>query len=45
MSGDIFDSSELPVLNVEVLIYFVTHCPEFLKLKWNTIKLYLAGIR
>lgn len=45
MSGVIFDSTELPILNEEVLIYFATHCHEHLKLKWSTIKLYLAGIR
>lgn len=45
MSGVIFPQSQLPMLTEDTLIYFVTYCHSFLKLKWNTIKLYLAGIR
>lgn len=45
MSGVIFQPSVLPVLSEDTLIYFVTYCHSFLKLKWSTIKLYLAGIR
>ena len=45
LSGVVFEQSSLPVLNEDVLIYFVTHCHTRLKLKWTTIKLYLAGIR
>lgn len=45
MSGVIFAPAQLPVLSEDTLIYFVTYCHSFLKLKWNTIKLYLAGIR
>ena len=45
MSGVVIQLPELPVLSEDVLIYFVTYCHSFLKLKWSTIKLYLAGIR
>ena len=40
-----FEQSSLPNLNEDVLIYFVSYCHSRLKLKWTTIKLYLAGIR
>lgn len=45
MSGVVIQSPALPIVNEDVLIYFVTYCHSFLKLKWSTIKLYLAGIR
>ena len=45
MSGVNIQSGELPIIHEEVLIYFVTYCHTSLKLKWTTIKLYLAGIR
>lgn len=45
LSGVILEQSKLPHLNEDVLIYFVTYCHSNLKLKWATIKLYLAGIR
>ena len=45
MSGGYFKSGELPVLSEQILIFFVTHCHTSLRLKWTTIKLYLAGIR
>lgn len=45
MSGVIFKPMCLPPLTEDVLIYFVTYCHSSLKLKWTTIKLYLAGIR
>ena len=45
MSGLIFSLPDLPVLKEDILIYFVTHCHSRLKLRWTTIKLYLAGIR
>ena len=32
-------------MSEDLLIYFVTHCQSVLKLKYSTIKLYLAGIR
>jgi len=35
----------LPSITEEHLILFVTHCQKALKLKYATIKLYLAGIR
>ena len=35
----------LPAITEDHLIYFVTYCKNSLKLKWETIKLYLAGIR
>lgn len=35
----------LPFIAEEQLIYFVTYCQKTLKLKHDTIKLYLAGIR
>ena len=45
MSGVVIQLPLLPILNEDVLIYFVTYCHSFLKLTWSTIKLYLAGIR
>ena len=45
MSGVLVQLPALPILNEDVLIYFVAYCHSFLKLKWTTIKLYLAGIR
>lgn len=45
MSGVIFTNKCFPCLNEDMLIYFVTYCHSSLKLKWTTIKLYLAGIR
>ena len=45
MSGMHFSLPELPVLTEDILIYFVTHCHSHLKLRWVTIKLYLAGVR
>ena len=36
---------ELPVLTEDILIYFVIQCHSHLKLRWVTIKLYLAGVR
>ena len=35
----------LPCINEDVIIRFVTHCQHALKLRFDTIKLYLAGIR
>lgn len=40
-----FQSNCLPIVNETLLMYFVTHCKSVLKLKYDTIKLYLAGIR
>jgi hypothetical protein len=34
-----------PAITVETLIYFAGHCAQFLKLRHDTIKLYLAGVR
>ena len=45
LSGIIIEQTSLPHLNEDVLIYFVTYCHSNLKLKWATIKLYLAGVR
>ena len=45
LSGVMFEQSSLPNINEDVLIYFVSYCHSRLKLKWTTIKLYLAGIR
>ncbi|XP_061170222.1 uncharacterized protein LOC133179480 [Saccostrea echinata] len=36
---------KLPVINEDILVYFVTHCQLHLKLRHETIKTYLAGIR
>ena len=36
---------QLPLLTEDLLINYVTHCFTNLSLKFNTIKLYLAGIR
>ena len=35
----------LPSINENVLVYFVTHCQNQLKLRYETIKTYLAGIK
>ena len=35
----------LPVINENTIVYFIAHCFHNLKLKFCTIKLYLAGIR
>lgn len=41
-----FNSANLmSTVNEDVLLYFVAHCQSVLKLKYSTIKLYLAGIR
>lgn len=45
MSGVIFRQPNLPPLTEDCLIYFVTYCHSCLRLRWTTIKLYLAGIR
>ncbi len=45
LSGTVVHADSLPVLSEDVLIYFVTYCHKSLHLQWNTIKLYLAGIR
>ncbi|XP_062598608.1 uncharacterized protein LOC134260042 [Saccostrea cucullata] len=45
MNGVTFLNDGLPPVNETVLVYFVTHCKSVLKLKHDTIKLYLAGIR
>lgn len=37
--------SSLPAINEDHLIYFVSHCKQGLKLQFDIIKLYLAGIR
>jgi hypothetical protein len=38
-------NSNFPVLNEDILIYFVSHCADRLGLKHSTIKMYLSGIR
>lgn len=45
MSGFHFPSNSLPPISEDLLINFVTHCQKALHLKFETIKLYLAGIR
>jgi len=45
MCGVIFSALSLPCVTEDQLIYFVTHCQQSLKLRFTTIKLYLAGIR
>jgi hypothetical protein len=37
--------NRLPSINEDMLVYFVTHCQLRLKLSYQTIKTYLAGIR
>jgi hypothetical protein len=39
------ESSYPPVITVQTLTYFIGHCAKFLKLRHQTIKLYLAGVR
>lgn len=36
---------KLPVINEDILVYFVSHCQLMLKLRYETIKTYLAGVR
>lgn len=36
--------SVLSNMTEDVLIYFVSHCYSVMKLKYSTIKLYLAGV-
>ena len=38
-------SSTPPAISEDILIYFVAHCVNALKLKYSTIKTYLAGTR
>ncbi|XP_056017765.1 uncharacterized protein LOC130053963, partial [Ostrea edulis] len=45
MNGAKFSKHGLPLIQESDLVYFVTHCKSVLKLKHDTIKLYLAGIR
>ncbi|XP_048778466.1 uncharacterized protein LOC125682096 [Ostrea edulis] len=45
MSGVMVQSKCLPAVNESLLMYFVTHCKHVLKLGYETIKLYLAGLR
>jgi len=45
MLGITFPKDSLPSVDEELLILFVTHCKTALKLKYDTIKLYLSGIR
>lgn len=45
LQGISFAGSTLPPISEDFLINFVTHCTTRLKLKYDTIKLYLAGIR
>ncbi|XP_069119652.1 uncharacterized protein [Argopecten irradians] len=44
MNNVVFNSI-LPPISEQMLIYFVTYCHKFLKVKYTTIKLYLCGIR
>jgi hypothetical protein len=39
------NTSYPPIITVQTLIYFVGHCANFLNLRHQTIKLYLAGVR
>lgn len=41
----LIDSRAYPHVTEEHLVYFVTHCKNVLRLKHDTIQLYLAGIR
>lgn len=45
MQGISFMGRTLPPISEDILIHFVTHCNKRLKLKYDTIKLYLAGVR
>ncbi|XP_033741944.1 uncharacterized protein LOC117328516 [Pecten maximus] len=45
MQGISFPVNSLPPINEDLLIPFVTHCQKALLFKFDTIKLYLAGIR
>ena len=37
--------NNMPFINEDILLYYVAHCQAGLKLKYATIKLYLAGVR
>ncbi|XP_060065532.1 uncharacterized protein LOC132545878 [Ylistrum balloti] len=45
MRGIACAANSLPIVDEDLLIFFVTYCQEALCLKFDTIKLYLAGIR
>lgn len=45
MSGMCFPKDTLPSVNEDMLIFFITHCQKALRLRYETIKTYLAGIR
>lgn len=36
---------KLSVINEDILVYFVSHCQLMLKLRYETIKTYLVGVR
>lgn len=36
---------KLSVINEDILVYFVSHCQHMLKLRYETIKTYLVGVR
>lgn len=45
MQGITYPVGSLPSVTEDIFIRFVTHCQRSLSLRYNTIKLYLAGVR
>lgn len=45
LNGVNLNGNKLPPISEELLIYFVSHCFQILKLQYSTIKLYICGIR
>ena len=45
LQGLCYNGVDTPNVTEELLIYFVTYCNRALKLRFETIKLYLAGVR
>lgn len=45
MNGVVCSRTSLPSITETTLVYFISHCKSVLKLKYETMKLYLAGIR
>ena len=38
-------AGSVPPISEDIIIKFVIYCADILHLKWNTIKLYLAGVQ
>ena len=45
LHGNVWKSNEMPPVSENLLMRFVAFCDEHKHLKYNTVKLYLCGIR